>query len=98
MSDIEKPQSDSRLADASALGARKHTSVKRAAHRAHRLVDAAADRAVNTMDTVTDTADRILATPQHLAQSFTDAVVENPWRSLGFALAVGFVLGRLTRP
>lgn len=76
---------------AAAEGAQKLTE------RVHGTVDRAASVAHSAADQVTAKADQWLQTQDRLLTSTRDYIREQPITAIGIALAVGFVLSRITR-
>lgn len=87
-----------RAADAAEDAARRAVpAIDRAAERAHHAVDKAAGVAAPAGAWLNDQGNSLKATQRVLAADAGQYVAVHPWKSLGFALAVGFVIGRLIR-
>lgn len=71
--------------------------IDRAAQIAHQAVNKAAAVAAPTADWVRHQGDSLLATQQKISSDAAHYVGAHPWRSLGFALAAGFVISRFMR-
>ncbi len=72
-------------------------AIDRAAQIAHSAVNKAAAVAAPTADWVRQQGDSLLATQQKISSDAANYVGAHPWRSLGFALAAGFVISRFMR-
>ena len=72
-------------------------AIDRAAQIAHSAVNKAAAVAAPTADWVRHQSDSLLATQQKISTDAANYVGAHPWRSLGFALAAGFVISRFMR-
>lgn len=72
-------------------------AIDRAAQIAHSAVNKAAAVAAPTADWVRHQGDSLLATQQKMSSDAAHYVGAHPWRSLGFALAAGFVISRFMR-
>ena len=72
-------------------------AIDRAAQIAHSAVNKAAAVAAPTADWVRHQSDSLLATQQKISTDAAKYVGAHPWRSLGFALAAGFVISRFMR-
>ena len=62
---------------------------------AHRNIDKAADVAAPAADWVAEKAQAARVTQKELVDNTANYVSANPFKSIGIAAAVGFVLGRL---
>lgn len=72
-------------------------AIDRAAQLAHQAVDRAAAVAAPTADWVRHQGDSLKATQQKMTADAAHYVGAHPWKSLGFALAAGFVVSRFMR-
>ena len=88
-------------------GASLHTSIDKAARPLHSTVDRVSTAAHTTVDKLTSSAShvvdrfadqtrRITEAPSHALEFSKSWVQERPLEAVGAALAVGFILGRLT--
>lgn len=72
-------------------------AIDRAAEYAHRAVDKAAIGVRPAAEWINDQATSLGATQKKLVSSTRDYVAANPLKSLGVALAAGFLVSRLIR-
>jgi ElaB/YqjD/DUF883 family membrane-anchored ribosome-binding protein len=72
-------------------------AIEGAAKMAHKAVNKAADVAVPAAGWISERGDRLNATGRKLASDTTGYVSANPWKSLGMALAAGYLVSRLVR-
>jgi len=86
------------LAGAADNAVRKATpAIDRVAQAAHQAVNKVADVAGPTADWLSEHGDSLRATQRKVVADTGQYVSENPWKSLGIAVAAGFVVGRLVR-
>lgn len=71
--------------------------IERAAQTAHKLVDRAAGAAVPAAEWLGAQGESIKATQKKLLNDTTDYVSANPIKSIGMALAAGFLISRFVR-
>ena len=71
-------------------------AVDRMSSAAHESVDKLADAAGNTADRFADQTRRVAEAPQRALQSTKGWVQDQPLEAVGAALAIGFIIGRLT--
>ena len=87
-----------RMAGAADGAARKVApAIGRVADIAHQAVNKVTDASGSGADWLSETGERIKAAPRKAAEDASKYVVAHPWRSLGVALAAGFVISRLIR-
>jgi ElaB/YqjD/DUF883 family membrane-anchored ribosome-binding protein len=79
------------------LTSRAHSVTDRVSSRAHETVDQVATAAHRTADRLATNSEQWVAAKDELAESVRRYVREHPFAALGTAVAVGFVLSRLTR-
>ena len=72
-------------------------AIDRVAQIAHQAVNKVADVAGPTADWLSEQGDSLNATRRKVAADTTQYVSANPWKSLGFALAAGFLISRFIR-
>jgi ElaB/YqjD/DUF883 family membrane-anchored ribosome-binding protein len=72
------------------------SAVERASSAAHQGVDKLAGTASNVADRFADQTRRISEAPAHALETSKSWVQERPLEAVGAALAIGFILGRLT--
>lgn len=72
-------------------------AIDRIADAAHQSVDRVAGAAAPAATWLSEQADRLDARQRTLTADTSQYVSAHPWKSLGFALAAGFVIGRLMR-
>jgi ElaB/YqjD/DUF883 family membrane-anchored ribosome-binding protein len=72
------------------------SAVDRASSAAHQGVDKLAGTASNVADRFADQTRRISEAPAHALEVSKSWVQERPLEAVGAALAIGFILGRLT--
>jgi ElaB/YqjD/DUF883 family membrane-anchored ribosome-binding protein len=72
-------------------------AIDRVAQIAHQAVNKVADVAGPTADWLSEQGDSLKATQRKMAADTTQYVSANPWKSLGFALAAGFLISRFIR-
>ena len=72
-------------------------AIDRVAHTAHQAVNKVANVAGPTADWLSEQGESLNATRRKAAADATQYVSANPWKSLGFALAAGFVISRFIR-
>jgi ElaB/YqjD/DUF883 family membrane-anchored ribosome-binding protein len=72
-------------------------ALDRATQIAHQVVDKAAGVAAPTADWLSAKADAVLAAPEKFAEGGRKIVNNHPWKTLGVALAVGLLVGRVLR-
>ena len=73
------------------------TAVDRIASGAHEAVDRVAAAANSAAERLSGKGDQLLASKDQWLQACGSYVKENPFTSLGVAVALGFLLSRLTR-
>ena len=71
--------------------------IDRAAELAHKAVDKAANIAAPTADWVSQQAENLRATQQKAVDETCKYVQANPLKSLGMALAAGFLISRILK-
>lgn len=72
-------------------------AIDRVAEVAHQTVDKVAGVAAPTAAWLNDRGNSLKATQRTVTADATEYVSAHPWKSLGFALAAGFLVGRLIR-
>jgi ElaB/YqjD/DUF883 family membrane-anchored ribosome-binding protein len=72
-------------------------AIDRVAEVAHQTVDKVAGVAAPTAAWLSDQGDNLKATQRTVAADAAQYVSAHPWKSLGFALAAGFLIGRFVR-
>jgi ElaB/YqjD/DUF883 family membrane-anchored ribosome-binding protein len=72
-------------------------AIDRVAAMAHQAVDKAAGAAAPTADWLAEQGESLNATQKKLVEDTCSYVSANPLKSIGVALAAGFLLSRLTR-
>ena len=72
-------------------------ALDRAVRVAHQVVDKAAGVAAPTADWLSAKADAVLAASEKLAEGGRKFVTNHPWKTLGAAVAVGLLVGRVLR-
>lgn len=72
-------------------------AIERVAAMAHQAVDKAAGAAAPTADWLTEQRDSLNATQKKLVEDSCNYVSANPLKSIGIALAAGFMLSRIIR-
>lgn len=72
-------------------------AIDRLADAAHQTVDRVAGAAAPTAAWLSEQADSLDARQRTLTVDTGQYVSAHPWKSLGFALAAGFIIGRLWR-
>lgn len=72
-------------------------AIDRVAQIAHRAVNKVADVAGPTADWLSEQGDSLKATRRKVAADTGQYVSAHPWKSLGFALAAGFLISRFIR-
>jgi len=72
-------------------------AIDRVAQIAHHAVNKVADVAGPTADWLSDKSGSLKATRQKMAADTGQYVSAHPWKSLGFALAAGFLISRFIR-
>jgi ElaB/YqjD/DUF883 family membrane-anchored ribosome-binding protein len=72
------------------------SAVERASSAAHQGVDKLAGTASSVADRFADQTRRISEAPAHALETSKSWVQERPLEAVGAALAIGFILGRLT--
>ncbi len=72
-------------------------AIDRVAEVAHQTVDKIAGVAAPTAAWLSDQGDSLKATQRTVAADAAQYVSAHPWKSLGFALAAGFLIGRFVR-
>lgn len=82
-------------ADAAASTAKP--AIERVAAVAHQAVDKAAGAAAPTADWLREQGASLNATQKKLVENTCSYVSSNPMKSLGIALAAGFLISRMTR-
>lgn len=87
-----------KMAEAADDAARKvKPAIDRVAQMAHQGVDKAADAAGPAAAWLSERGDSLMATKRKVAADTCQYVSANPWKSVGFALAAGFLISRLMR-
>lgn len=71
-------------------------AVDRLSSAAHKTVDRLADGAANVAERFSDQTRRVTEAPKEALEFSRSWVQEKPLEAIGIALAVGFVIGRLT--
>ncbi len=85
-----------RMAGAADEAARKaRPAIDRVAEYAHGAVDKAVDAATPTADWLSQQGETLNRTQKKLLSSTRNYVAENPVKSIGIALACGFIISRL---
>ncbi len=69
----------------------------KAATGAHAGVDRVAGAADHAADWVVEQGKNLKATKERVAADMGEYISEHPWESIGFALAAGYIVGRLRR-
>jgi ElaB/YqjD/DUF883 family membrane-anchored ribosome-binding protein len=72
-------------------------AIDRVAEVAHQTVDKVAGVAAPTAAWLSDQGDSLKATQRTVAADAAQYASAHPWKSLGFALAAGFLIGRFIR-
>jgi ElaB/YqjD/DUF883 family membrane-anchored ribosome-binding protein len=72
-------------------------AIDRVAQLAHHAVDKMADVAAPTASWISERGEKIKKTQSKLVADTSEYVSSNPWKSLGFALAAGYLISRITR-
>lgn len=72
-------------------------AIDRVAQGAHRTIDKVADVAGPTADWLSQQGNSLKATQRKVAADARQYVSAHPWKSLGFALAAGFLISRFLR-
>ena len=72
-------------------------AIDRVAQIAHRTVDKVADVAGPTADWLNEQGSSLKATQRKAATDTGQYISAHPWKSLGFALAAGFLVSRFIR-
>jgi ElaB/YqjD/DUF883 family membrane-anchored ribosome-binding protein len=72
-------------------------AIDRVAEVAHQAVDKVAGVAAPTAAWLSDQGDSLKATQRTVTADAAQYVSAHPWKSLGFALATGFLISRLIR-
>ena len=72
-------------------------AIERVAAMAHQAVDKAAGAAAPTAEWLTEQRDHLNATQKKLVEDSCNYVSANPLKSIGIALAAGFLLSRFIR-
>ena len=72
-------------------------AIDRVAHSAHQAVNKVADVAGPTAGWLSQRGDRLQATRRQVAADTGQYVSAHPWKSLGLALAAGFLISRFIR-
>lgn len=72
-------------------------AIDRVAEVAHQTVDKVAGVAVPTAAWLSNQGDSLKATQRTMTADAAQYVSAHPWKSLGIALAAGFLIGRLIR-
>ncbi|MCA1766682.1 MAG: DUF883 domain-containing protein [Idiomarina sp.] len=70
-------------------------AVDKSANKAHETIDKVADSAKQASDTLGEKGHELKATQEKWLSTATDYVKENPVKSLGIAVASGYLLSRL---
>jgi ElaB/YqjD/DUF883 family membrane-anchored ribosome-binding protein len=78
-------------------GRKTREVIERATHTAHQTVDKAAAQARPAAAWLSNKADAVMAGQKQLVDDGRTAVINHPWKAVGIALAVGFLVSRLTR-
>lgn len=78
-------------------GARAHETTDRLSSRAHETVDQVASVAHRAADRLSSNSEQWLAAKDEMVHGLRDYVRERPIAALAAAVAVGFVLSRLSR-
>lgn len=87
-----------KVADAADGAARNvKPAIDRAAKVAHRTVDKVAEAAAPTAAWLSEQGYRLKETQRTVAGDAGRYVAAHPWKSIGFALAAGFFIGRFIR-
>jgi ElaB/YqjD/DUF883 family membrane-anchored ribosome-binding protein len=71
-------------------------TVERVSAAAHETVDKLANSANHVADRISDQTRRVTGAPAHAMDVSRSWVVDKPFEAVGAALAIGFILGRLT--
>jgi ElaB/YqjD/DUF883 family membrane-anchored ribosome-binding protein len=85
---------ESTMADAAR---RVDDTTERMSSRAHQTVDQVASAAHRVADRLSTNSEQWMASGDQMMQSFRDYVRERPFAALAAAVAIGFVLSRLSR-
>lgn len=72
-------------------------AIDRVANIAHQAVNKVTDVAGPTADWLSEKSDSLKAAQRKVAADTGQYVSANPWKSLGFALAAGFLISRFIR-
>jgi len=72
-------------------------AINRVAEAAHQTVDRAASAALPTAAWLSEQGNSLIATQRTVAADAGEYVSTHPWKSIGMALAAGFLIGRLAR-
>jgi ElaB/YqjD/DUF883 family membrane-anchored ribosome-binding protein len=72
-------------------------AIDRVARAAHETVDKVAQAAVPAADWINESAGQLRVQQEQLVESSRDYIRERPLLTVGFALAAGYLLGRLLR-
>ncbi len=72
-------------------------AIDRVADAAHQTVDQAAKAALPTAAWLSEQGNSLRATQRTVAADAGEYVSAHPWKSIGMALAVGFLIGRSAR-
>lgn len=72
-------------------------AIDKAAQAAHQAVDKVAQAAAPAADWISDSATRIRQQQDELIDSSRDYIRERPLVTVGFALALGYLIGRIGR-
>lgn len=75
----------------------RHRTTDRVAQAAHETVDRVAERGARAEDYVRDNGQRYRQQTEEMAGELTEYVRANPYKSLGMAVAAGFIIGSLLR-
>lgn len=71
-------------------------TVERVSAAAHETVDKLASTASHVADRFSDQTRRVTEAPAHALDVSRSWVIERPFEAVGVALAIGFIVGRLT--
>ena len=72
-------------------------AIDRATQVAHQVVDKAASVATPTANWLSVKAEAVLAAPEKWAEGGRTIVTNHPWKTLGVAVVVGLLIGRILR-
>ena len=87
-----------KVADAADEAARKVTpAIDRTAELAHQTVDKVAGVAAPAATWLNEQASSLKASQRTVADDTVEYVAAHPWKTIGFALAAGFFIGRFVR-